>query len=161
MVYKWKAGSHMPKGLDAQRIGEHLERLRAEEEGLTPERVVDDARHEDSPTHPYFQWDDAVAAERYRIVQAGHLLRVVVVEVEGADEKPTTTRAFVVVSEGEETVYTSTELAMRDDVLRAQVLARAKAELRAIARKYAELEELRDVFEAIDRVVQQPELATA
>jgi len=58
---------------DAAVLGERISVLSAQG-NLTPERVVDDARPEDSPTHRFFEWNDAVAAERYRIGQARHYL---------------------------------------------------------------------------------------
>lgn len=42
----------------------------------TPKAVVDHARNPRSPLHSFFCWDDGVAAERYRIIQARELLRV-------------------------------------------------------------------------------------
>lgn len=48
--------------------------------------LVDEARPEDSPAHPAFEWRDDVAAEEYRLYQARHLIRRVTVIHE---EKPT------------------------------------------------------------------------
>src|SRR2546428_13588632 len=48
--------------LDAQGIGERLETLGDE---LTPADRVADARNNKSPLHPYFEWDDSVAAGQY------------------------------------------------------------------------------------------------
>lgn len=42
---------------------------------ITPKMVVDDARNPESPLHDLFDWDDAVAAERWRITQARVVLR--------------------------------------------------------------------------------------
>ena len=51
-----------------------LERL--EREGrLSPSQVVNEARNIHSPLHEVFVWDDTVAAEKYRIVQARQLIR--------------------------------------------------------------------------------------
>lgn len=47
--------------------------------------LVDEARPEDSPAHPAFEWRDDVAAEEYRLYQARHLIRKVEVIHE---EKP-------------------------------------------------------------------------
>jgi len=44
---------------------------------LTPSAVVDEARPEDSPLHAAFEWDDSIAAEKYRLEQARRLLRQV------------------------------------------------------------------------------------
>lgn len=42
---------------------------------ITPEQVVEDARPVDSPLHPYFEWNDSLAAHNWRIEQARRLLQ--------------------------------------------------------------------------------------
>lgn len=54
---------------------------------LTAEEVVEDARRETSPLHDLFEWDDAEAAQRWRVEQARVLIRSVRVEVEVRDVK--------------------------------------------------------------------------
>lgn len=58
---------------DAAILGERITTL-SREGTLTPEAVVEDARPPQSPTHRFFEWDDRVAAERYRVSQATHYL---------------------------------------------------------------------------------------
>jgi hypothetical protein len=43
---------------------------------VSPRDVVDAAKSEVSPLHPYFEWDDTVAAEKFRLGQARNLLRI-------------------------------------------------------------------------------------
>lgn len=64
-------------------MAEVSERLRElEKEGrLDPQDVVDDARDESSPLHPFFEWDDNQAAAAYRLGQARQLIRRVKIEV--------------------------------------------------------------------------------
>ena len=64
--------------------------------GLTPEIVVDEARPEDSPLHSRFEWDDDIAAEKYRRVQAAHIIRSVHVQYEGS-KGSTSIRGFIAV----------------------------------------------------------------
>ena len=52
-----------------------LERLHDENGNLTPEAVVNEARDEASLLHPYFEWDDIVAGEAFRLNQARTLIR--------------------------------------------------------------------------------------
>jgi len=63
---------------------------------LTPNLVVEEAKRPDHPLHRRFDWDDSVAARRWRLSQAGQLIRSVTVIVErpGASE-PIAVRAFV------------------------------------------------------------------
>lgn len=167
-VFQFREGCHV-RG-DAQVVGERLESIRALKSALTPELVLADAREAASPLHAFFEWDDAVAAERYRIDQAGHLIRSVVVTFEEAEPSqprqihlesveqpqappPRPVRAFLPVK-GEDgaSSYVPTSEAMSDAVMRQQVLARAHTELDTVARKWRELRELSDVFSALDRV---------
>jgi hypothetical protein len=58
-------------------IAAELNRLRViDPEGyLNPASVVRAARDDASPLHQYFNWDDGDAADRYRLFQAGVLIR--------------------------------------------------------------------------------------
>lgn len=53
-----------------------LKRIHAENESglLMPEEVVEAARHPDSPLHSRFEWDDSIAAEKFRVDQARQLI---------------------------------------------------------------------------------------
>lgn len=62
-------------GIDAQEAGEELERIKQRDRTIVPEVVVDEARPEDAVLHPAFEWDDPVAAERYRVIQAQQLIK--------------------------------------------------------------------------------------
>lgn len=44
---------------------------------LTPELLIAEAKSSDSPLHQEFEWDDSIAAHRYRIDQARELIRSV------------------------------------------------------------------------------------
>lgn len=148
MVYGWKPGFH-PAG-PAQPIGERLEQLRRDHKGLTADVVVRDARPKSSVLHAAFEWDDRKAAEEHRLRQARDLIaHVVILEPETKSQDPI--RAFVVVSDtdGDQT-YTSIRVAMKDPILRAQVLQRAKRELADWRRRYSELEEFAALFSVID-----------
>lgn len=167
-VFQFRAGCHL-RG-DAQAVGERLEAIKARASSLTPDLVVADARTPKSPLHSFFEWDNSIAAEKYRMEQAGHLIRSVQVtfeEVEAPQERqvrlidgpaapasqPAAVRAFVSITRGDgERSYESTATAMNDPAMRKQVLARAHMEMASVGRKYRELNELADVFGALDRV---------
>lgn len=56
-----------------------LESIRRETGGvLMPERVVAFAKNANTELHKHFTWDDGEAAHKYRLVQAGGLIRAVV-----------------------------------------------------------------------------------
>ncbi|MBX6387319.1 MAG: hypothetical protein IRZ07_30805 [Microbispora sp.] len=153
MQYAWKPGFRVG-GLDAQVVGERLDAIRERDGGIMAEAVVDDARPVDSPLHPAFEWDDSVAAEKYRLDQARYLIRAVVIQRPDVEE-PRPVRAFVVVKESDgNEVYTSTITALSDEELRRQVLERALRELDAWRRRYDDLAELAEVLAAADRALE-------
>lgn len=154
-------------GTDPQVVGTELERLKQDHNGrLFPPDVVDAARDERSPLHPIFEWDDTIAAKRFRLEQARSLIKVVVIESKGSVRLDHPVSAFVNVSildtapstqkpEGNDqpkTVryYESTVVAMNNPELRDQVLRKAMAEVESWRERYAAYKEFSDIFEAID-----------
>lgn len=148
-VYQWKKSSQLK--LDAQKVGETLAKIELKS-GLTPQAVVDASRRKNSLLHDYFEWDDTIAAEKYRETQASYLIRQIEIVSTGTSEP---VRAFVSVTCGDETAsrtYINVERALSTPQTREEVLERALSELRAFERKYAGLEELADIIDAIRRV---------
>lgn len=153
MIYRWREAAHI-RGVEAQAAGEHLERLRKKNHGLTARVVVSDARDKKSVLHPAFEWNDRKAAEAFRLGQARHLIAsVVVVRDDKTAAEPI--RAFVVVENDGEQTYTSINVALTDPTMRAQVLARARTELEQWRTRYQELEEFAAVFSVIDKTVSE------
>lgn len=155
MQYKWKSQTrHMPVSADvAHSVCEEI----ASNGELTPKALVDASRPEDAPLHPAFEWNDAVAAERYRETQAQYIIRHIEVVPEVTQ---TPTRAFVSITrepKGEkrkpEYFYHTISEVMNDENMKQQLLAQAFSDLAAFKRKYITLSELADVFAAIDKLV--------
>lgn len=176
-VFQFRDGCHL-RG-NAQEVGERLESIKSKSKTLTPALVLSDARNIRSPLHGYFEWDDTAASEKYRLDQAGHLVRSVVVTFEEVDvapvrqiqlesipamptAEPRPVRAFLpITSQAGERSYVSTQDAMGDPDMRKQVLQRAHAEMTALGKKYRELQELSGVFDALEKVGMQLREPTA
>lgn len=149
MIYQWKEGSRI--SIDAQAAGEEMERIRVVNNGrLDAKDVVIAAAEAASPLHEHFEWNDAAAAERWRLEQAGHLIRCITVEI-GEHEGTEPIRAFVSVVRDEDRSFTSIQHAMSDVDLRKQVISQAWTELEAWRKRHAELIEFARVFTAIDQ----------
>lgn len=155
-VWKGSTGVKEKEGATAQLVGERLAEIERERGELTAEFVLDDARSHNSPLHKYFDWDDGEAAERWRLTQAGGLIRSVFLKTVGAREVRTPTRAFINLRPAEESdrVYENIVSVMSDDLKRAQVLKRAKDELGMWRKRYSDLTEFADVFGAIDQTLE-------
>lgn len=139
----------------AQIYGEEIAKIQKEKGGnFRPSDVVEAARPADNPLHDYFDWNDKAAAERWRINQAGCLIRHLEVTVitDGVEQK---VRAFlnVTVEEGgeESFVYTDVRTVGRDEQLRHQVIEGALAELKGWQRRYRTYQELGEIFSAIEK----------
>lgn len=154
MVYEWAPDASI-RSVDAQIAGERLEQLRKRAGGLlTAEAIVNDARPEDAPLHPCFEWNDQVAAENFRREQARHVIRGVRVVMDRGNDSVLPVRAFVNVVQGESRGYSSTAYVMGEAELRAQVLQNAWRDLETFRTRYRELEELSEVFNAADKVLE-------
>lgn len=74
--YAWRSG--YASKLEPERAAAELARIRRENDGaLTRQAVLDAATDEDHPFHDEFDWDDDLASERWRLYQAGTLIRAV------------------------------------------------------------------------------------
>ncbi len=149
-AYRRRAGFHVK--CNAQTVGEICAKLESEG-NLTPAALVEEGRPEDSPLHGDFEWDDTVAAERYRESQAGYIIRSVEVVAKDVSEP---VRAFVSISvrseDESQRTYVSTVKAIGEPETRDEILRGALAELNSFRRKYEQLTELAKVFEAIDQL---------
>lgn len=149
MVYKWKNAARIK--CDAQIAGEFLAHIE-NTVGLTPKNVVDASRPEDSPLHNEFEWDDEVAAEKYREVQAGHIIRSIIVDVEDCvSEEPVTVRAFVNVEKDDNRNYKPIQVVIKDKDYMNSLYESAMRELKAIQFKYQSVTRLKHIFDEIDK----------
>lgn len=140
----------------AKAVGEHLELLRQQFKGeLTPEDVLADAKHDNSPLHPFFEWSDTAAAHAHRLAQARGLIRSVVAIYTRPDAPATRTKMFVHVNEPSAPHYRETTHALSQKKTRALVLQRAWNELQQWRRRYADLKEFADLIETIDETAKQ------
>ena len=147
MVYKWKTGSQHK--VPASVAGAEMDRL-TEEGRLTPADLVEDSRPEDAPLHDEFEWDDSIAAEKYREDQARAIIRHLTVQIEANNEQYQVRQYFIVQKETNE--YEPIQLILKDEDKTAMLLDQAKRELQAFKAKYACLKELAAVIKAIDSV---------
>lgn len=105
MIYKFKNGqtwSSKSGSVDAQAVGEELERIRLANAGrLDSKTVVNEAKSEKSPLHGAFTWDLEKAATRCWMMEAATLIRAVTVEIGGV-ERPAFVSVSVKTGTGEE-----------------------------------------------------------
>lgn len=116
-------------------------------EQITPKAVLDFARDENSELHKCFEWDNDLAAEKYRIIQAGNVIRMLYIVQKDEDTPPVR-----VLSKTSNTVYYPTRTFLKNHNEYEDLLKRALSELESFRLKYKTLSELEQVFEQIDLI---------
>lgn len=151
--FEFADGSRFQAGAvqNAAEVGKHLELLREQCKGeLTPADVLADAKHDNSPLHSFFEWDDGEAAEQYRLQQARGLIRSVVAIYTDDKNPAVRTRAYVHINEPSAPHYREAGHAMSQTATRNMVLQRAWRELQAWRARYKDLKAFSELFETID-----------
>ena len=115
---------------------------------VTPQEVLDKARDENTELHKCFEWDDSVAAEKYRLRQASDIIRNLVFIKKKKEDEPI--RCFQITTE--KNTYQPTQMFLAQEDEYQALLKRAKAELESFKRRYATLTELESIFEAIEEL---------
>lgn len=152
-AYQWKMNLYK---VDAQAAGEYLKNLEERDGEVIPSVMIEESKNEESILHPCFEWDDAKAADHYRIHQAKGVIRNLVVVYELKEKKePVAVRAFVHTCEANEKQprYIHIETALSDEILTNRLLESAIRDLNEFRGKYKNLAELSKVFRIIDEVL--------
>lgn len=131
---KFKAREGSPFSVkDAQKIGEELELIKSKE-SLNPKNVLKRAKSKKSILHKYFEWDDSVASEKWRIQQArgivNHVIEVVVVRGEEVEERA----FFSVVVKKDESAYVTLSEAITIPSYKQQLLGEMETTLENLLR---------------------------
>ena len=145
MVYKSKFGL----GLPAETVARELNRIADANGGvLDPQQVVNESRSENAVLHPLFEWDDAVAAEKYRVVQARYIIRNVTIQ-EG--DTPLTRQFVHAGGSG----YVKIGTALQNVDMTKALLAQAKADMNAFVAKYRTLEQMARVVSTMEEYLEE------
>lgn len=141
-AYRWKTPELF--SVDANDAKAELDRIGGKYGSFKASDIVEESRPEDAVLHGCFEWDDGVAAEKYREQQARYIVKNITVVSESGNTEESV-RAFVHVKQA----YRPIQVVLSDKEMKEELLAIALRELEAFARKYRTLKELAPVFEAI------------
>lgn len=138
---------------NSELIQRELETICKRNGGMLPAKaVVDFARNPKTALHKRFDWDDGVAAEKWRIQQARVLIATITIE----PQEDVITRAWCSLPldrVGDTPAYRPTVAVLSESDLREQYLQSVKDELGVLRRKHAALTELASVWAIIDQSV--------
>lgn len=155
MAYRWGDHSNAHK-VSADVAGRVMEEL-ADGPGLTAQNLVNVSRPEDAPLHPCFEWNDSLAAERYREWQARKIIGTIEIvreEMTTDPEKPVTVRAFHALRTEETAGYEHIEVILSDEEKSERLMELAKRDMGIFKEKYNGLKKLSKVFRAMDETME-------
>lgn len=131
-IYTIRPGSVVGEK-DIQTVGETIEVLINSLGGVvTPRDVIYSAKEKSSPIHKYFEWDDTIAGEKYREVQARKLLGSVVEVVTINREKQTHRSFYNVKNSDGNPVYVTLQKAISTPDYIVDVVERAQMNIKAL-----------------------------
>lgn len=128
-----------------QKIGEALTKISVTNGGhLVPAAVVDAARDAKSVLHKHFEWNDKIAAEKFRLDQARSLIRSI--HVESADTESGVARAFLSIREKSGVSYRTIEDVLSSADLQQRIVAQAERDLISFETRYKNLTDICDLI---------------
>ena len=141
-------------------VHEELERIRAGGD-LDPQSVVNASEPEDAVLHPEFEWDDPTAANKWRLEEAKYLVRSIEI-IREETQKPARVYESITVKSDEPDerpvrAFRPIEEVMADPDLRDELLGSAIRDVLALKRRYSGLQELAQVFAAMDNFLMTAE----
>lgn len=148
MAVSWAKGSVFKA--DPNIAKDVMDQLSAEGR-LSPLDLVEASRPENAPLHGEFEWNDTIAAQKWR-ERTGRIMIASIVVTQEAEEEKKPVRAFFNIERGTHE-YIPTEVIFSDEAKRERLLDIAKRELVSFKSKYQSLTELAGVMNAIDEVM--------
>lgn len=133
---------------DAQSVAQEIKSLG---DSCTAKDLVEFAKKdESSELHKCFEWDDSVAGEKYRLLQAQKvLINLVVTPSVKEDKEPVSYRLFMNTGDNSGKYKPVNVVVQKQDEYR-ELLEMAKRELLAFKKRYSMIRELSEVFKEID-----------
>ena len=147
--YSWKHIGVAYYNADAQLVGEELEKLEFAGE-LTADEVLKFAKNNpNSETYKCFEWDNTVAGEKYRRLQASSILSSITVTIK--EEPKETQRVYVSVktSLDDARKFKNIKEVLKNDEEYQQLIDRAKQSFTRTKEQYETLLEKEDLKEVI------------
>jgi hypothetical protein len=143
-------------GIDATKAYKAMELLRAKNNGLTDDALVEAAKPKSHVLHAFFQWSDDKAAVEYRRMQARQLMRsfeIVYAEMPKAKVRAYQVHVKAKPGEAQRTVYSTTEEVMNDPAARDRLIASAIKAAMEFRNRFKHLHELEGIIESINKTL--------
>lgn len=151
--FSWAAGAQFPVSAEIAANTIDVLQKKLGKDSVTASDLLNASRDKNAPLHNCFEWDDSIAAERFRLVQARQIISNIRITIVKDNEPPEPVRYLLNVKpvapkiQGE---FATVDVVFANPNYRRQVLNNALAELKNFQRKYSNYQELSCVFNAIN-----------
>lgn len=139
---------------------------------VIPKDLVDASRPKDAPLHNEFEWDDRIASEKYREVQAGYIIRSVAIKITNIPAE--VTKVDVQITKVEEPNvrfyhaierdgkgFENIETIVTDAEKEAKLMTQCVKDIKYFKEKYLVLKDVMPtLFDAIDKELEKIEVAS-
>lgn len=116
-------------------------------EDVSPAQIVEYARKPNTELHRCFTWNDAEAANKYRIFEARQVVCNLIIRKEnGEKQEPTPIRLFHKIENGH---YKPLTLIVQNEDEYELILRQCKEALESLKRKYSSLSEYQEIWDLI------------
>ena len=141
--YSWKA---IGFSANAQKVGEELEKI----EEITNKNVLEYAeRNVNSELHKCFEWDDAIAGEKYRLIQATRIISSISFVIQEEPVQKQKIYYSIKTEEKDVSKFKNIKDILEDDSEYRALCNKAKQELENCKDKYEDLIKKQDLKEII------------
>lgn len=155
--YRVRQGSRIP----AKKVESYGSRMReiAHDGMLTRALILKDAEEKRSPLHDWFEWDNEKAAYEYRLVQAGELLRgvMVVTEIDGEEVEFRVFDHVKIEMEDEDDAvfFIDAQKIMDDKGMLQQIISRAHKEMTDWINRYQKYSQLQPIAKELKKLLKK------
>lgn len=157
--YSFKPGARLKTKIKPDALQSELERVR-NKCGLTPKNLVDESRPAKAALHKEFEWNDAIAAERWREEEAGNIIRVIHVEYESGPEE--SQRAYVIERrEEQEQSYEPVHEVLQRQSGRDKLILDLLRDLQSFRRRFTLVSDLSHAVPVLDSLIAATETTIA
>lgn len=124
----------------------------ADKGNLIPEEIVELAKNKENPLHRFFEWDDRIASDQWRLHQARMLINEVKVVIDGKEYFAFENVGVSKEDGGKFREYKPIVEILNNAKLRKQLLKSALSHLSYWEKQYAKFEELQPIIQTVKEV---------
>jgi hypothetical protein len=148
-LYQWSKYYHHLVQVPAQTVGEAVTSIESRDGHCTPAALIEEAGPDESSLHSLFDWDQEVAAHKWRVAQARNVINHIRV-IDRVREEPVV--AFISVNNNGDRGYISIAKIAQDEDLQRQAVEDVMVKLMGLRKRHADISYFAKVWGVVDEL---------